>query len=140
MRSFSEFVNYKLYEADAPPPAGAGGSPPPAGGGMPPPSMGGGAGGGINGEDGYVDLITYTPYSIVGKAGTQTGGGAAPSGVNTVGGAGSYNQGGTHQNAFREAVVKTLRDFYKKEYDVVDIRSSICAAILGGSVILSIRS
>lgn len=38
-------------------------------------------------------------------------------------------QGGTHQNAFREAVVKTLRDFYKKEYDVVDIRSSICAAI-----------
>ena len=47
MRSFSEFVNYKLYEADAPPPAGAGGSPPPAGGGMPPPPMGGGAGGGM---------------------------------------------------------------------------------------------
>ncbi|HYG50146.1 MAG TPA: DNA topoisomerase IV subunit B [Flavobacteriales bacterium] len=38
-------------------------------------------------------------------------------------------QGGTHQNAFREAVVKTLRDFYKKEYDVADIRSGICAAI-----------
>jgi len=38
-------------------------------------------------------------------------------------------QGGTHLAAFREAVVKTLRDFYKKEYDVVDIRSSICAAI-----------
>lgn len=38
-------------------------------------------------------------------------------------------QGGTHLIAFREAVVKTLRDFYKKEYDVVDIRSSICAAI-----------
>lgn len=38
-------------------------------------------------------------------------------------------QGGTHLAAFREAVVKTLRDFYKKEYDVVDIRSSICAAV-----------
>lgn len=38
-------------------------------------------------------------------------------------------QGGTHLNAYREAVVKTLRDFYKKEYDVADIRSGICAAI-----------
>ncbi len=38
-------------------------------------------------------------------------------------------QGGTHLTAFREAVVKTLREFYKKEYDVVDIRSSICCAI-----------
>lgn len=38
-------------------------------------------------------------------------------------------QGGTHLNAFREAITKTLRDFYKKEYDVADIRSGICAAI-----------
>lgn len=38
-------------------------------------------------------------------------------------------QGGTHQAAFREAVVKTLRDFYKKSYDAADIRSSIVAAI-----------
>jgi topoisomerase IV subunit B len=38
-------------------------------------------------------------------------------------------QGGTHLNAFREAVTKTLRDFYKKEYDVADIRSGICVAI-----------
>lgn len=38
-------------------------------------------------------------------------------------------QGGTHQAAFREAVVKTLRDFYKKTYDASDIRSSIVAAI-----------
>ena len=38
-------------------------------------------------------------------------------------------QGGTHQAAFREAVVKTAREFYKKEYDASDIRSSIFAAI-----------
>lgn len=38
-------------------------------------------------------------------------------------------QGGTHLNAFREAYVKTIRDFYKKDYDATDIRGSICAAI-----------
>jgi topoisomerase-4 subunit B len=38
-------------------------------------------------------------------------------------------QGGTHQQAFREAFVKTVRDFYKKDYDTADIRQSICAAI-----------
>ncbi len=38
-------------------------------------------------------------------------------------------QGGTHQNSFREAVVKTIRDFYNKNFDVKDIRSSIMAAI-----------
>jgi topoisomerase-4 subunit B len=38
-------------------------------------------------------------------------------------------QGGTHLAAFREAVVKTVRDFYKKDYDAADIRASICAAI-----------
>ncbi len=38
-------------------------------------------------------------------------------------------QGGTHLNAFREAYVKTIRDFYKKDYDSADIRGSICAAI-----------
>ncbi|HEX8427508.1 DNA topoisomerase IV subunit B [Hymenobacter sp.] len=38
-------------------------------------------------------------------------------------------QGGTHLAAFREAVVKTLREFYKKEYDAADIRGSIVAAI-----------
>ena len=38
-------------------------------------------------------------------------------------------QGGTHLNAFREALVKTLRDFYKKDYDARDIRASIIAAI-----------
>ena len=38
-------------------------------------------------------------------------------------------QGGTHQAAFREAFVKTVRDFYKKDYDAADVRQSICAAI-----------
>jgi len=38
-------------------------------------------------------------------------------------------QGGTHQGAFREAYVKVIRDFYKKEYDAVDVRSGIVAAI-----------
>lgn len=38
-------------------------------------------------------------------------------------------QGGTHQAAFREAYVKTIRDFYKKDYEASDIRQSICAAI-----------
>jgi topoisomerase-4 subunit B len=38
-------------------------------------------------------------------------------------------QGGTHQGAFREAFVKTIRDFYKKDYEASDIRQSICAAV-----------
>jgi topoisomerase-4 subunit B len=38
-------------------------------------------------------------------------------------------QGGTHQAAFREAVVKTIREFYDKDYDASDIRASIVAAI-----------
>jgi len=38
-------------------------------------------------------------------------------------------QGGTHQSAFREAVAKVIRDFYKKDYDASDIRQSIVAAI-----------
>ncbi|WP_454980459.1 DNA topoisomerase IV subunit B [Capnocytophaga haemolytica] len=38
-------------------------------------------------------------------------------------------QGGTHLNAFREAFVKTIRDFYKKSYDASDIRKSIIAGI-----------
>ncbi|OYZ02936.1 MAG: DNA topoisomerase IV [Sphingobacteriia bacterium 28-36-52] len=38
-------------------------------------------------------------------------------------------QGGTHQHAFREAFVKVIRDFFKKDYDVSDIRTSIVAAV-----------
>ena len=39
------------------------------------------------------------------------------------------SQGGTHLAAFKEALVKTIRDFYKKDFDPSDIRSSIIAAI-----------
>ncbi len=38
-------------------------------------------------------------------------------------------QGGTHQQAFREAFVKTIRDFFKKDYEAADIRQSIVAAV-----------
>ncbi len=38
-------------------------------------------------------------------------------------------QGGTHLAAFREGYVKTIRDFYKKDYEASDIRGSICAAL-----------
>ena len=38
-------------------------------------------------------------------------------------------QGGTHQGAFREAVVKTIREFYKKDFEAIDVRTSIVAAI-----------
>ncbi|XCF05693.1 DNA topoisomerase IV subunit B [Tamlana crocina] len=38
-------------------------------------------------------------------------------------------QGGTHLNAFREALVKTIREFYGKNYDASDVRKSVVAAI-----------
>jgi topoisomerase-4 subunit B len=38
-------------------------------------------------------------------------------------------QGGTHLTSFREAIVRTIRDFYKKDFDASDIRSSIFAGI-----------
>jgi topoisomerase-4 subunit B len=39
------------------------------------------------------------------------------------------SQGGTHLTAFREALVKTIREFYNKDFEPGDIRSSIIAAI-----------
>ncbi|KOF01936.1 DNA topoisomerase IV subunit B [Roseivirga seohaensis subsp. aquiponti] len=38
-------------------------------------------------------------------------------------------QGGTHQAAFREAVVKTVREFYNKNFEATDVRASIVGAI-----------
>ncbi len=38
-------------------------------------------------------------------------------------------QGGTHQQAFREALTKVCREFYKKDYEPSDIRSGIISAI-----------
>ncbi|MDH5599255.1 MAG: toprim domain-containing protein, partial [Cyclobacteriaceae bacterium] len=38
-------------------------------------------------------------------------------------------QGGTHLAAFRESIVKTVRDFYKKDFDATDVRASIVGSI-----------
>ncbi len=38
-------------------------------------------------------------------------------------------QGGTHLNAFREALIKVIRDHFKKQFDAKDIRESIIAAV-----------
>ncbi|MDE5736674.1 MAG: ATP-binding protein, partial [Bacteroidales bacterium] len=38
-------------------------------------------------------------------------------------------QGGTHQAAFREAFVRTVKEFYKKDYDPADVRTSLVAAV-----------
>ncbi|MDR4497205.1 MAG: type IIA DNA topoisomerase subunit B [Candidatus Scalindua sp.] len=38
-------------------------------------------------------------------------------------------QGGTHLAAFREALVRSVREFYKKDFDATDVRASIVAAI-----------
>jgi len=38
-------------------------------------------------------------------------------------------QGGTHQVAFRQALAKTIRDFYGKNYDAADIRQAVNAAV-----------
>jgi len=38
-------------------------------------------------------------------------------------------QGGTHLAAFKEAIIKTVRDFYNKDFDATDIRASIVSAI-----------
>ena len=38
-------------------------------------------------------------------------------------------QGGTHMAAFKEAIVKSIRDFFKKDYDPADVRAGLIAAI-----------
>lgn len=38
-------------------------------------------------------------------------------------------QGGTHLNAYKEAIVKTVRDFYGKAFDAKDIRTSVISAV-----------
>ena len=38
-------------------------------------------------------------------------------------------QGGTHQGAFRQGLVKTIREFYGKNYDAADIRQAVNAAV-----------
>ena len=38
-------------------------------------------------------------------------------------------QGGTHQSAFREGIAKTIREFFKKNFEAVDVRNGLIAAI-----------
>lgn len=38
-------------------------------------------------------------------------------------------QGGTHLNAFREAIVRTIREYFNKNYDAKDVRKSVVAAV-----------
>lgn len=93
----------------------------------------------IYSEDGLKDLLTQNLsneplYPIIHLKGedievaithTQAYGEEYYSFVN-----GQYTpQGGTHQGEFRAAMVKTIREFYGKDYDATDIRSSVVAAI-----------
>jgi topoisomerase-4 subunit B len=93
----------------------------------------------IYSEDGLKDLLTQNLsneplYPIIHLKGedievaithTQAYGEEYYSFVN-----GQYTpQGGTHQTEFRTAIVKTIREFYGKDYDAADIRSSVVAAV-----------
>lgn len=93
----------------------------------------------IHSEDGLKDLLTQNLsnnplYPIIHLKGddievaithTQSYGEEYYSFVN-----GQYTpQGGTHQGEFRAAIVKTIREFYGKDYEASDIRSSIVAAV-----------
>ena len=90
-------------------------------------------------RNGLLDLLKeemdeaplYEPINLTGKdidvAFTHSGGGSEDyysfvNGQNTT-------QGGTHLAAFREALVKVIREFYKKSYDPSDIRAGITGAI-----------
>lgn len=90
-------------------------------------------------KNGLLDLLKeeleepslYEPIHLTGKdievSFTHTAGGSEDyysfvNGQNTT-------QGGTHLAAFREALVKVIRDFYKKSYDPSDIRAGIMGAI-----------
>lgn len=90
-------------------------------------------------KNGLLDLLReeleesalYEPIHLSGRdievSFTHTAGGSEDyysfvNGQNTT-------QGGTHLAAFREALVKVLRDFYKKSYDPSDIRAGIMGAI-----------
>ena len=90
-------------------------------------------------KNGLLDLITdnmseqplYSPIHIKGTDievvithGTETGENI----YSFVNGQNTYH-GGTHLTAFKEAVAKTIKDFFQKDYDPKDVRESIVAAI-----------
>lgn len=90
-------------------------------------------------DDGLLDLLRekiskeplYTPIHLTGKdievAFTHTTGYGQDyytfvNGQHTT-------QGGTHLTAFKEALVRVIKDFYKKDFDPEDIRTSIVGAL-----------
>jgi topoisomerase IV subunit B len=90
-------------------------------------------------ENGLLDLINdnmsetplYSPIHLLGKDievvithGTETGENIS----SFVNGQNTFN-GGTHLSAFREGVAKTIKEFFKKDFDPKDVRESIVAAI-----------
>ncbi|MFR9593752.1 MAG: toprim domain-containing protein, partial [Rikenellaceae bacterium] len=90
-------------------------------------------------KNGLLDLLNenlnesplYTPIHLVGEdieVAIAHGSGYGESYYSFVNG--QYtSQGGTHQAAFRESIAKVIKDFYKKDYDASDIRTSIIAAV-----------
>ena len=81
----------------------------------------------INGETSYSPVDYRDPNKLLDFAFTH----AAQSGVDYYSFInGQYtSDGGTHQQAFQEAIVQVLREFYKKDYDASDILSGIVASI-----------
>ncbi len=90
-------------------------------------------------KNGLLDLLNenlnesplYTPIHLVGEdieVAIAHGSGYGESYYSFVNG--QYtSQGGTHQAAFRESIAKVIKDFYKRDYDASDIRTSIIAAV-----------
>lgn len=91
--------------------------------------------------NGLVDLVNdnlseaplYAPIHLTGKDievvfthGAETGENIAR--FSFVNGQNTYN-GGTHVSAFKEGVAKTLKEFFKKDFDPKDVRESMVAAI-----------
>ncbi|MCC8089372.1 MAG: type IIA DNA topoisomerase subunit B [Rikenellaceae bacterium] len=90
-------------------------------------------------KNGLLDLLQenmseeplYTPIHLKGEdieVAITHGSGYSESYFSFVNGQ-HTTQGGTHQAAFREAVAKTVKEFYRKDFDASDIRTSIIAAI-----------
>ena len=81
----------------------------------------------INGETSYSPVDYRDPNKLLDVAFTH----AAQSGADYYSFTnGQYtSDGGTHQQAFQEAIVQVLREFYKKDYDASDILSGIVASI-----------
>ena len=90
-------------------------------------------------RNGLLDLLNdklseeplYTPVHLKGQdieVAITHGGGYGESIYSFVNGQ-HTTQGGTHLSAFREGLVKTIKEFYRKDFDSDDVRTSVVAAI-----------